>query len=257
MRRRAVLALLGGTAFATRAFPQARTARRIAIIHVGDTDEVVREHGSPGWNAFFSELRKRGFVEGENLNVDRLAVESGFWRGIPEQVKALLNRPPEVIVAESSVWVRELSAIEPNTPIVAIVADPLGEDISATLARPARNVTGVATDTGAALLGKHVELLLDAAPNTRNITCLGAPLPNGGMRLLWQDASRRGSAQEFLVFTQFRTGTPEERYVRTFDAMRQSGADAVLVFADPEHFRHASVIATTALTHKFPLLSPF
>src|SRR3954447_26963778 len=185
MRRRSFLGVLGGAAFAPRAFPQPRTTRRIAITHFGDTDEVVREHGSPAWNPFFSELRKRGFVEGENLIVDRLAVESGFWRGVPQQLMKLLERAPEVIVAESSVWVRSLSAIQPNTPIVAIVADPLGEDISATLARPARNVTGVATDTGAALLGKHVELLLDAAPNTRNITCLGASWPNGGMRLLW------------------------------------------------------------------------
>jgi putative ABC transport system substrate-binding protein len=232
--------------------------RRIAIFHLSGTNEGVSEAGSPSWRAFFAELRKRGFVEGGNLVVDRYAAESAIWQSIPPGLADLLARAPEVIVAESSTWVRGINAMRPDIPMVALVADPLGEGVVSSLARPGRNITGVASDTGASLLGKQLELLLELAPDRRHVACIGSSYANAAMRTLWRDAQMRGvSVQEYLVHTQFRQGDAKSHYANAFPFMVMEGADAALVFADPEHFLQADAIAGLSLEHRLPLISPF
>ncbi len=258
MRRRDFLGVVGTAAFAGDLKAQPRRVRRIAIIHLAETNDSVSEAGADSWRAFFTELRYRGYVEGQNLQIERYAIESGFWRSVPQGLSDLLAREPEVIVAESSPWVRGISAIRPDIALVALVTDPLAEDVASSLAKPGRNMTGVSADTGEALLAKHLELLLEAAPSRRTVACLGASWPNPGMRPLWRDAQKRGvRVQEYLVHTQFRQDGPAGRYADAFQTLLREGSDAVLVLADPEHFRHASVIGKLALEHRVPVISPF
>jgi len=257
MRRRQFLVFAGAAALASPAGAQSSGhTRRIAIFHLSGRNDVVSESGSASWRAFFAELRKWGFVEGRNLVIDRYAAESGHH--IPKGLSDLLAGEPEAIVAESSTWVRGINAIRPDIPLVALVADPLGEDVASSLAKPGRNITGVATDTGASLLGKQLELLLELAPGRRRVACIGSTWPHTAMRTLWRDAQTRGvSVQEYLVHSQFRHGDARAHYVNAFPAMLRDGVDAGLVLADPEHLLHADAIAALSLKHRLPVISPF
>ena len=230
--------------------------RRIAIVHFS-LNESVSGTGSKPWQAFFSELRRRGYIEGEKLMVDRFAAEP-LSHGAPRGIADLLARNPEVIIAELAVWVRQINAMSPAIPIVAMVADPIGEDVSVGLRQPSRNITGVSTDSGPELLGKHLEILLEAAPRCQHVACLGSEATKGAMRALWADARRRGtSVQEILVHTQFGALKSEARYASAFAAALRDGADGVLVFSDPEHSVYAEAISKLSLQHKLPLISPF
>ena len=49
-------------------------------------------------------------------------------------------------------------------PIVAIVADPVANGITTSLARPEGNITGVVSDAGIEIWGKHLALLAETVP---------------------------------------------------------------------------------------------
>ena len=141
---------------------------------------------------------------------------------------------------------------------MALVTDPLGEGLTPSLATPGGSITGIATDTGPALLGKQLEFLLEAVPRVRHLACLGGRWPYAGMRTLWTDAQRRGvTVQEFVVHAQFRHVSRESNYDDAFSALLRDGAEAVLVLDDPEHLSHAATIAELSLRHRLPVVSPF
>ena len=135
-------------------------------------------------------------------------------------------------------------------PIIASVLSPIEQGLVPNLARPASNLTGVAVDTGAAFLGKQLDLLLEVLPGASQIACLGADaLYYSGMRQFWSDAKSRGvSVQEFVVV---------DRYEPIFSEMMRGGANAVLILADAFHTLHASIIAELVRHHRLPLISPF
>ena len=256
-RRREFLGLSIAAAIISRASAQTRSrVRRIAIVHFSAKD-LVAATGAKPWQAFFAELRRVGYVEGDNLHIDRFAAEP-LPHGAPRGIADLLARKPEVIVAESATWVRSINAMSPAIPLVAMVADPLGEHVSAGLRQPSRNITGVSTDSGAELLGKQLDILLEAVPRCRHVACLGSETPKAAMRTLWIDAQRRGvSVQEILVHSQFLALRPGARYAHAFASAIRDGADGVLVFADPEHTAYAEAISKLSLERMLPLISPF
>lgn len=83
MRRREFLGALGGAAaswpLAVRA--QQPKAPRIAIFHPAIPTTLLTETGGgSAWRAFFGELRRLGYVEGENLIIERYSAEGHHER---------------------------------------------------------------------------------------------------------------------------------------------------------------------------------
>src|SRR3954452_22324063 len=78
MKRRQFIGLVGGIAafpFAARA-QQRSLQRRIAIFHPAIPASLITETGGgSAWRAFFGQLRRRGYVEGENLIIERYSAE--------------------------------------------------------------------------------------------------------------------------------------------------------------------------------------
>jgi hypothetical protein len=78
MRRREFVTLVSSAAawsFTARA-QQAATKQRIAIFHPAIPTTLLTETGGgSAWRAFFAELRRLGYVEGENLIIERYSAE--------------------------------------------------------------------------------------------------------------------------------------------------------------------------------------
>jgi len=83
MRRRdfAIALLLAPTTRSVRGEEQA-AQRRIAIVIPAGPVTGINETGVRAWQAFFSELRRLGDIEGQNLTIDRYSGE-GRPRAIP------------------------------------------------------------------------------------------------------------------------------------------------------------------------------
>jgi putative ABC transport system substrate-binding protein len=130
--------------------------RRIGLLEPGsvDTPEAMRERMAP--------LRELGWVEGQNLRVER-RYANGRLEALQPLAEELVRAKVEVIVANGPNPTLAAMRATTTIPIVFRVAsDPVLSGLVASLARPGGNVTGFSTaapEVGAKLLSLLKELL--------------------------------------------------------------------------------------------------
>jgi putative ABC transport system substrate-binding protein len=162
MRRREFITLLGGAAAA---YPLAAHAQepgrvyRVAFLTPSPRASVAE-------TTLFDELRKSGFIEGQNLEVI-----PGF--GVPndqvaDAAAALVKTSPDVIVTASEPYLRALQQSTRSIPLIGMTEDMVGEGFTASLARPGGNITGMSI-LSPELDGKRLDILIEAVPGARKI----------------------------------------------------------------------------------------
>jgi putative ABC transport system substrate-binding protein len=256
MRRREFLAGLL-LAAAPRAAPaQQRTPPpRIAIFHPAIPVALLTETGGgTAWRAFFGELRRLGYVEGQNLNIERYSAE-GHHERYADIAREIVARRPDLIVTGTNPVVIAFGAATSTIPIVAFMVDPLKAGLVASLARPGGNLTGITLDAGIEIWGKRLELLKEAVPSTTRAAFLamrdGWEGPFG--EALRDVGSRLGIS---LVSMLPNTGTAAE-IGRVFAAMAQQRPDVVLVSGEGDLYAHRQLIAELAEKHGLPTMCPY
>src|ERR1043165_10265657 len=172
MRRRELLGALGGAAaswpLAARA-QQSATKRRIAIFHPAIPVALLTETGGgSAWRAFFGELRRLGYVEGENLIIERYSAE-GHHERYADLAREIVNSKPDLIVTGTNPVVIAFKATTSATPIVAFMLDPLQAKLVTSLGRPGGNLTGITLDAGIENWGKRLQILKEAIPSATNV----------------------------------------------------------------------------------------
>jgi putative tryptophan/tyrosine transport system substrate-binding protein len=200
---------------------------------------------SPDWKArspFFQELRKLGWMEGENI-----VVEFRWARGQASQLSPLaaelVELPVDVIVVSGSAAIQAAQHATTTIPIVMFsLSDPLFSDSVDTLARPGGNVTGV-SGMIPALSGKLLELVKEAAPGVKRV----AILTQGHQGL---DAMKR-EAQSLGVSTYPLFVEEPHQFEPAFKEAIRAGAGALVVKTLAQHLRH---IAALALQHGLPAI---
>jgi putative tryptophan/tyrosine transport system substrate-binding protein len=120
--------------------------------------------------AFFDELRRLGFIEGQNLTVEYRAYAQHVDL-IPQYAAELVKARVDVIVTSGDETVRANQQATKTIPIVAIVGDMLGSGLVNSLARPNGNTTGVSILTFEAE-GKRQDILIEAVPGLRLMAVL-------------------------------------------------------------------------------------
>jgi len=77
------------------------------------------------WNAFRRELRERGWIEGENIQIESRWAEGNSDR-IPELANELVRLKVDVTVTRGSIYVRGAKKATSSTPIIFTMhADPI------------------------------------------------------------------------------------------------------------------------------------
>jgi putative tryptophan/tyrosine transport system substrate-binding protein len=166
MRRRAFIASIAGTIllwpFAASPQEAGRTYR------LGFLEPIPRD--APPILALLDELRRRGFIEGQNLAID--------YRNfgphpdlISQYATELVNAKANVIRGGGGLAIRTLQQATKTIPIIGISDDMLGEGLVGSLARPSGNVTGVSI-LATELDGKRQEILAEAVPGLRKLGVL-------------------------------------------------------------------------------------
>jgi len=149
MRRREFTAgvLLAAVPWSARA-QQRATQRRIAIFHPAIPTTLLTETGGgSAWRAFFSELRRLGYVEGENLIIERYSAE-GHHERYADLARHIVSSSPDLIVTGTNPVVIAFKAATSTLPIVAFMLDPLKAGLVTNLAKPGGNLTGITLDAG-------------------------------------------------------------------------------------------------------------
>src|SRR6266571_1710353 len=220
MKRREFITLLGGAAAAwplTARAQQPVTQHRIAIFHPAIPTTLITETGGgSAWRAFFGELRRVGYIEGENLIIERYSAE-GHHERYADLAREIVTRNPDVIVTGTNPVVIAFKTATSTIPVVAFMLDPLHAGLVTSLGRPGGNLTGITLDAGIENWGKRLQLLKEAIPSTTKAAFLG-------MREGWEGSSGQALREAgdrlgiSLVFFFSQQGTPSE-IERVFAAM--------------------------------------
>jgi putative tryptophan/tyrosine transport system substrate-binding protein len=113
-------------------------------------------------------LRENGLIEGRNIAVDYVWA-GGSQDRLRTLAEDLAGRDLDVIVTAGPQAVLALMATKTKTPVVfAIVGDPIGNGIVASLARPGGGVTGLSM-SNSDLESKRIEILKEAAPSVTRV----------------------------------------------------------------------------------------
>jgi putative tryptophan/tyrosine transport system substrate-binding protein len=256
MRRRQFIRLLGGAAaWPLTARAQPTTQRRIAIFHPAIPTTLLTETGGgSAWRAFFGELRRLGYIEGENLIIERYSAE-GHHERYAVIAREIVSRNPDVIVTGTNPVVIVFTAATSTIPVVAFMLDPLKAGLVASLARPGGNLTGITLDAGLEVWGKRLEILKEAIPSMANAAFLGMRGGwEGPFEQFLRDAGHRLGIS--LVFMLPEQGTPSE-IERIFAAMEQQRPDALLVSGEGDLYAHRKLIVELAEENRLPTMCPY
>jgi putative ABC transport system substrate-binding protein len=259
MQRRKFITLLGSAAvawpIAAARAQQPATQNRIAIFHPAiPTTHLTETGGGSAWRAFFAELRRLGYIEGENLIIERYSAE-GHHERYANLAREIVTRNPDLIVTGTNPVVIAVTAATSTIPVVAFMLDPLKAGLVTSLARPGGNLTGITLDPGSEIWEKRLQMLKEAIPSTAKAAFLG-------MRGGWENSSEQvlrdasGRLGISLVWMLPEKGTPSE-IERVFAAMEEQRPDAVLVSGEGDLYAHCKLIVELAEKNRLPVMCPY
>ena len=180
MQRRTFIGASASTLLGTSISMQAQTPGK--VYRIGWMSSLTIDVSSPYWDAFRLELQRRGWVEGRNVVFEHRSadgVPDRFW-GIARE---LVDIEVDLICVNSGTGAVAAKFATSTIPVVFLAADPTGQGLVESLARPDANLTGLA-NLSSELVGKRLELLKDAFPRISRVAVLPFPLAdwNDGLR---------------------------------------------------------------------------
>jgi putative ABC transport system substrate-binding protein len=123
----------------------------------------------------FSEgMREHGYVEGQNLIIDHRWAEGRYER-LPRLAAELIELKPDVLLTATSFATRAAQQATATIPIVMVaVADPVGQGLISSFARPGGNITGLSGQYED-LIQKTLEFLDSPEPKISRVAVLVDP----------------------------------------------------------------------------------
>ena len=232
------------------AWAQQPPKHRLSIVHPAIPAAKITE--DTFWRGFFASLRQFGYVEGENLIVDRYSAE-GHHERYADLAREIVASHPDVIVTVSIKLVAALLAATSTIPVVAnMLEDPVKAGLVTSLARPAINLTGVSRDAGVEIWGKRLQLLKQAIPSASTVAFLSFRElwegPNG--RVLQNTGRELGISVTGMLLNE---GSPAD-IERVFAAMAQQQPDAVLVSGEGDQYANRQLIVELAQKSRLPAM---
>src|SRR5208337_2800166 len=221
LKRRDVITLLGGAAAA---WPLRLVAQPIEHIYrIG----VLVPFPASEMAAWFDELRRLGFVEGQNLAVDHRGFASSYEQ-LPTIAAELVKTRLDAMVCGGDAAIRAGQAATATIPIAAATDDMVGAGLAQSLAHPGGNTTGISL-LASELDGKRQDILFDLLPAARHMAMLADTQTTGGLQLQAIRDAARSRGVELSIHEVQRS----EEIAPAVEAAKASGAAALNVLASP------------------------
>jgi putative ABC transport system substrate-binding protein len=245
-RRAFVMGL--GVALVTPRFAPAQTPSKIFRIGLLGCCSPTSTEAAGLWAAFLEGLRER--VEGRNVTIDGRYYGENLER-LPALAEELVGAPVDVIVV-GAVPAPEVAKRATSTiPIVLTNhEDPVGSGLAASLAKPARNITGVSLiNVGS----KRLQLLKEAIPNLSSVVVLlDSNARAGALRLSDLESAARSLKVQLQVVD---VRTPSE-FTEAFSRATRKRAGALIVVGGIVFFRHRARLVELATENRLPAMYP-
>ena len=254
MNRRTFLGTLTGGFLAAPLAAEAQQAWKVWRIGVLAGSPPTTPEAARPWEALMLRLRELGYVEGQNLVVERRWAEGRADR-YHELAAELVALKPDVIIAAFTPSVSAAKRATSTIPVVmAIAGDPAGTGLVASLSRPGGNITGMSLQNSPELAGKRLELLKEAFPGLSRVGLLvNRTLPHRDF--IWRDL-QRAAVSIGVKLEPFEVRGPED-FSGGLTTKGSEAFEALVVHPDPLAFNHRREIAEFGLKRKMPVAAAY
>jgi ABC-type uncharacterized transport system substrate-binding protein len=200
-------------------------------------------------DAFRQELSKLGWIEGKNITIEYRFGEQKLER-LPELAAELVRLKVDLIVVPGPPPALAAKKATTTIPIViANTADPVGEGLVASLARPGGNVTGFSALT-TELNTKRLEILKDAVPKLARV---GLLRPAAGTSLQ-MDALMTAAAALKLKLETIKADPDAKGIESAFQTAKQKRVDGIITVTTRRFFTERKRIVELADKYRLPAI---
>src|SRR5262245_24824362 len=244
-RRSFVGALTGGLLAAPlgAGAQQAASPRRIGVL----LNAFSPEDQAP--QAFRQGLQEAGYSVGSDVVIE-WRVGHGNRSRLPELAADLVQRKVDVIVADSTPGAQAAKNATSTIPIVlALVVDPVGSGLVASLQRPGGNVTGLSMMTPE-LAGKRLQLLKEAIPSLVRVGVLRNPDFAFHAQAV---KDLRAAAPTLSIELSFADARTPEEFGPALSIISRAGAQALYVIEDSLFLNSRGTLLTLASQARLPV----
>jgi ABC-type uncharacterized transport system substrate-binding protein len=228
--------------------PIGRTGKmpRVGILMPGPAT-----HSAATLDPFYRGLHDLGYIVGQNLTVE---LRNGDWKSdrFAALAAELVALEVDAIVAWSTPTARAAKQATNSIPIVAgVMADPVRDELVASLGRPGGNVTGT-TFLGPELVAKRLQLLRDVVPGLVRVAALWHPHAYGEQTMANIVKSIEDAARTLGMQLQLASADGPDEIASAFATMVKERTDAFIVMPSPMLFGEHQRIVELAANERLP-----
>ena len=224
---------------------QPTRVQRIGVLTTGSLSA-----GEHLFKVFQERLREFGYIEGRNVAFEARGADGKNER-LPGLATELLRLDVDVIVTIGTPAAVAAKQATSTIPIVtAVVADPVGAGLIASVARPGGNVTRIA-DLDEELTGKRLELLKEIVPGLSRVAVMwktGNPAHETALRVA--DAAARSSGLQL----KHRKVRAASEFQAAFALMTKEHIGALVLLADSMFGTYRTQLVNLLAKNRMPAI---
>jgi putative tryptophan/tyrosine transport system substrate-binding protein len=224
---------------------QPASPRRIGVLLGGGFSAETKEV-----QQFRLGLLDAGYAEGRDVVIEWRSA-SGDYDRVPELAADLIQRKVEVIVVTTTVAAKAVQHATSTVPIVmALVADPVGSGLVASLAHPGGNVTGLSMMMSE-LTAKRLQLLKEVIPRLARVAVLWDPDTPFHPKAI---EDLKAAAPSLAIELTFVSARMPEEFGQAFSTVGRARAQALYVLDSPLFLAHRTGLLNLASKARLPAI---
>jgi len=237
VERRTFMAMVAGGFLAAPLAAEAQSIRKVAFLCTTWCSSLPNLISTQD-QAFMKALGQAGFPGGRNLDFDMAGANVVGYERLPDAVRRLVNRKPDVILAFGNAAARAARRATTSIPIVMVlVADPVEDGLVSSLSRPGGNMTGLAIPYEQ-LVAKLIQLVKEINPTVAHVA------------VIWTSELELAGPRLERVATAIRGLSVQLHPVEVHDSRDVEKAFATLTVARPDALLLPELSALSALLRK-------
>ncbi len=222
------------------------------VYRIGVLANALATSDGPTFLGFLEALKGLGYVQGRNMDIEWRSSE-GETGQLPGLAMELLRAKVDIIFATGLQPALAAEEATKTVPIVFVVAaDPVGQRLVQSLARPGGNATGVSAYVPQESADKALQSLRAVMPSLTRLAVLNNPR-NPAQRELLAGPLPAAARRAGIVLLSFPVESAGE-LAGAFDAAQRERAQAMYVLGDVLTFVQRTRIAELAVKHRLPAI---
>jgi putative tryptophan/tyrosine transport system substrate-binding protein len=203
--------------------------------------------------AFRARMQELGWIEGQNIVFDVRAT-SGDYAKLDAEAGSLVSASADVIVAQGTPGLVAAKKSTKTIPVVFTqVADPVGQRLIDSLARPGGNATGL-TNFEFAFGAKWLEFLTELVPTISQVTLITNPANENTAQFVKVITAAADPKKIAIRVASVRDGADIQDAVENSSKKPGGG---LIIFPDGLLINHRELTVELAARYRLPAVYPF